>query len=78
MEDRLSIDFINFTTLNKYNFVPVKNGDKERLAEMIDICGQNILNNVFTKTYQQQDVVNKLCVAEIEVENTTHYFTGYH
>lgn len=36
------------------------------------------LNNVFTKTYQQQDVVNKLCVAEIEVEDTSHHFTGYH
>lgn len=38
----------------------------------------NDLNNVFTKTYQHQDVIDKLCIVEIEVENTAHYFTGYH
>jgi hypothetical protein len=37
------------------------------------------INNVFTKTYQQQDVIDKLCIAEIEIEieDNTQYFSGY-
>jgi hypothetical protein len=35
------------------------------------------INNVFTKTYQRQDVIDKLCIAEIEIEDNTQYFSGY-
>ena len=36
------------------------------------------LDIIFTKTYQIRDILNKLCVAEIEIEDTTKHFTGYH
>lgn len=35
------------------------------------------LNKIFTSTYQRQDVIDKLCIAEIEIEDAEKYFMGY-